>query len=65
MILGLDRADQLGDMVGIDVHGKSPTKDDGGMYVYYDHPPINGKPVKKLSFTRSLKKFDVVWIDFE
>ena len=59
-VLGTDRADQLGDIVGIDVHGKTPNSINGPLYIYEQE--IGGKKVR-LVFKHGGGKFSSVIIE--
>jgi hypothetical protein len=61
---GFAKYEQLGDLVGIDVRDKPPTKADEGEtgaveFADYD---LNGKAVPIIRFNKVLGKFDTVWV---
>lgn len=64
-ISGFDSADKLGDLVGIDVHGKTPTSTVSDSFVTYEKLPLNGKPVKDVKFNIVSNRFTGVAINLE
>lgn len=63
-ISGFDSADKLGDLVGVDVHGKSPTSTISTFYIY-EGLQLNGKAVKDVTFSTTSDQFDSVAINLE
>ena len=61
---GSDSAEKLGDMVGIDVHGK-PESRGSGEFHFYDDLNANGKTLRQVSFRKVGDKFTNVSIDVE
>ena len=61
---GFDSAEKLGDVVGIDVKGKTESNA-SGEYHYYEGLGAGGKALPQVTFHKAGDKFDHVSIDVE